>query len=139
MSISYNRLINNLEELKLYTIRDNISVYIDMINNNEKNITDALYELTEKEKNIRKERAVISCIKTAGFPFNKTIEDYDFNFQPSVNRKEIADYTTLRFIENNENILFVGSSGVGKTHLATAIGIEAAKHRYSVYLLAARI
>lgn len=138
MSINYNKLLNNLDELKLATIRENISSYIEMVTNDEKNITDALYELTEKEKNVRKERAVISCIKTAGFPFNKTIDDYDFNFQPSVHKKEIEDYATLRFIENNENILFIGSSGVGKTHLATAIGIEAAKHRYSVYFISCK-
>ena len=138
MTTNYNRLLNNLDELNLYTIRDNLSSYIEMITNEEKNITDALYELTEKEKNIRKERAVISCIKTAGFPFTKTLEDYDFNFQPSVNRKEVEDYATLRFVENNENILFIGSSGVGKTHLATAIGIEAARHRYSVYFISCK-
>lgn len=66
---------------------------------------------------------------TAGFPFEKTINDFDFSFQPSINKSEIEDYTTLRFMENNENILFIGSSGTGKTHLATSIGIEAAKHR----------
>ncbi|WP_341463979.1 ATP-binding protein [Thomasclavelia cocleata] len=68
-------------------------------------------------------------------PFIKIIEDYDFNFQPSVHKAEMKDYMMLRFIENNENILFIGSPGVGKTHLATAIGIEAAKHRYSVYFI----
>ena len=71
----------------------------------------------------------------AGFPFEKTINDFDFSFQPSINKSEIEDYTTLRFMENNENILFIGSSGTGKTHLATSIGIEAAKHRKSVYFI----
>lgn len=135
MSTNYNKLMNNFDELKLYTMRDNLSLYIDMVKNNEKSFVDALYELTEKERGIKKERAIVACIKTAGFPFTKTIDDYDFNFQPSVNRKEIEDYTSLRFLENNENILFIGSPGVGKTHLATAIGIEAAKNRYSVYFI----
>lgn len=73
--------------------------------------------------------------KQAGFPFSKAIEDYDFDYQPSVKRKEIEDFRSLRFIENNENILFIVSPGVGKTHLATSIGIEAARHRYSVYFI----
>ena len=60
-------------------------------------------------------------------PFTKTVDDYDFNFQPSVNKKEIEDFMSLRFIENNENILFIGSSKVGKTHLKTAIGIKQPK------------
>ena len=138
MSTSYNKLINNLDELKLHTIRENISAYIDMINRNEKTVVDALYELTQKEKDIRKERAIITCIKTAGFPFDRHMDDYDFSFQPSVNRKEMEDFMSLRFLENNENILFIGSSGVGKTHLATAIGIEAASHRYSVYFISCK-
>lgn len=135
MSTNYNKLINNLDTLKLYTMRDNLSLYMDMISSNEKTPVDALYEMTEKELSIKKDRAITACIKTAGFPYNKTISDYDFNFQPSVRKREIEDYATLRFIENNENLLFIGSPGVGKTHLATAIGIEAAKSRYSVYFI----
>lgn len=135
MSTNYTKLLNNLDDLKLYTIRDNLSAYIDMISNGEKSTVDALYELTEKEKSIKTERAISACIKTAGFPFIKTVDDYDFNYQPSVNKKEIEDYCTLRFIENNENILFIGLSGVGKSHLATSIGIEAARNRYSVYFI----
>lgn len=135
MSTNYNRLMNNLEELKLTSIRDSISSYMDMMADGSKTPVDALYEMTEKEIKLRKERSIASCIKTAGLPFNKTIEDYDFSFQPGMNRKEIEDYLTLRFIENNDNILFVGSPGTGKTHLATAIGIEAARHSYSVYFI----
>src|SRR5690606_24583997 len=57
------------------------------------------------------------------------------DFQPSINKQQILDFTTLRFIEENENIVFLGSSGVGKTHLATAIGIAAAKKRTSTYFI----
>ena len=65
-------------------------------------------------------------------PYNN---EFDFSFQPSINKDKILDFRNLRFIENNENILFVGSPGVGKTHLATGIGIEAAKSRYSTYFI----
>lgn len=132
---NYNKLINNLEELKLLSIKDNLSSYTDMVASKEKSFIDALYELTEKEKTMRNERLMNNSVKTAGFPFLKRINDYDFNFQPSVDREEIEDLTTLRFIENKENILFVGSPGTGKTHLATSIGIEAALKRYSVHFI----
>lgn len=135
MTTNYVKLLNNLETLNLYTIKDNLSSYIDMINNGDKTTIDALYELTEKEMNIKEQRAIKICVHTAGFPCEKTFEDFDFNFQPSINKKEIEDFMSLRFMENNENIMFVGSSGTGKTHLATAIGIEAAKHRKSVYFI----
>ena len=71
----------------------------------------------------------------AGFPYQKTLDDFDFNFQPSINKDKILDLKNLRFLENKENILFVGSPGVGKTHLATSIGIEAASNRYSTYFI----
>lgn len=132
---NYNKLMNNLTELHLYQFRDYLSSYLDLINAQSKTVIDSLYELTEKEKDFKKEKAIKSCVQTAGFPFHKGVEDYDFSFQPSVNKAEIEDYATLRFIEQNENLLFIGSSGVGKTHLATAIGIEAAKNRYSVYFI----
>ncbi len=135
MTTNYIKLINNLEALKLYTIKDNLSQYIDMINAGTKTTVDALYELTEKEMNLKEQRAIRACVHTAGFPYEKTFDEFDFGFQPSINKREIEDYMTLRFMESNENIIFVGSSGTGKTHLATAIGVEAAKHRKSVYFI----
>lgn len=135
MTTNYVKLINNLEALNLETIKENLSSYIDMITNGDKTPVDALYELTEKEMAFKEARAMNACVKVANFPFNKTIDDFDFKFQPSINKSEIEDFTTLRFLENNENLLFIGSSGVGKTHLATAIGIEAAKHRKSTYFI----
>ena len=68
-------------------------------------------------------------VKVAAFPFKKEISDFDFNFQPSINQQEIWDFTDLRFIEKYQNIVFLGSSGVGKTHLATGIGMAVAKNR----------
>lgn len=132
---NYNKLINNLEDLRLFQIKESISSYIDLVKDGSKNFTDALYELTEKEKAFRSQVAMNACVRTAGFPFLKRINDYDFSFQPSVNKAEIDDLLTLRFIENNENLLLIGSPGVGKTHLATAIGIEAALHRYSTHFM----
>lgn len=74
-------------------------------------------------------------MRTVGFPFQKIFENYDFDFQPSVNKEKILDFKNLRFIENQENIIFVGTPGVGKTHLAISIGIEATSNRNSTYFI----
>lgn len=129
------KLLNNLEELSLDNIKLNLDKYIEMINSHEKSLVDTLYELSNLEINAKQERAKTACVKFANFPFIKTIEDFDFTFQPAVNKQKILDLATLRFIENNENILFVETSGVGKTHLATSIGIKSATNRYSTYFI----
>ena len=76
-----------------------------------------------------------ACVKVANFPFLKTFEDFNFNFQPSINKEQILDFKYFKFIENKENSIFIGSPEVGKTHLATSIGIEAAKARVSTYFI----
>ncbi|OOM76926.1 transposase/IS protein [Clostridium puniceum] len=76
-----------------------------------------------------------SMVKVGAFPHQKEIKDFDFNFQPGINKDQILDFSTLRFLESQENIVFLDSSGVGKTYLATSIGIAAAKRRCSTYSL----
>ena len=132
---NYTKLNNNLETLKLVKIKENIDKYIDLINSKQKDVVEALYELTNMEINLMQERAMYSCVRVAGFPFIKEFEDFDFEFQPSINKEKILDFKNLRYIEKKENILFIGSPGVGKTHLATSIGIVAAKNRISTYFI----
>ena len=132
---SYNKLLNNLEILKLNRIRENLDKYIDLINNKEKDVIEVLYELTNLEIEVMKQKKIMHSIQFAGFPFIKSFEDFDFSFQPSINKEEILDFKNLRFLEKSENILLVGSPGVGKTHLATAIGLENAKNNHSTYFI----
>ena len=132
---NYNNLINNLDTLGLNKFIEHLDNYIEYINNGSKTLIDALYELSEYECNMRVERAMNACVKVANFPFIKTFEDFNFNFQPSINKEQILNFKYLKFIENRENIIFIGSPGVGKTHLATSIGIEAAKARVSTYFI----
>jgi DNA replication protein DnaC len=64
----------------------------------------------------------------AGFPGIKTLDDFDFSFAQGVNRKQIMELSSLGFIEKLENIVFLGPSGVGKTHLAIALGYLATQN-----------
>lgn len=132
---NYQKMINNLDKLDLIQIKNNIDVYIDLINNNKKDVVESLYELSNLEINFKQERAMGACVKVAGFPFLKTLEDFDFAFQPTINKEVMLDFRNFRWIDKKENIIFIGSPGVGKTHLATGIGIACAKNRYSTYFI----
>ena len=132
---NYIKLINNFDSLKLNTFRNNIDSFIDEVNSRKINVVDALYSLTEKEMAFRQDRVNKAMITTSHFPYVKTFNDYDFSYQPRLNKDEILDLKNLRFIQNNENIVFMGTPGVGKTHLAISVGIECAKNRYQTYFI----
>lgn len=97
---NYVKLLNNLEELGLLNIKASIDKYIDLINSGNKSIVDALYELSNLEINAKSDRAMQACVKVANFPFLKEVTDFDFDFQPAINKQQILDLMTLRFIEN---------------------------------------
>lgn len=131
----YQKLQENLEKLKLTQLKLHLDDYIDKINEQKLSITDALFELTEKELEIKNYNATNAMIKVAGFPNLKEFDDFDFDFQPKINKNQFLDFATLRFLENNSNILLIGNSGVGKTHLAISIDIASARKRYSTYFI----
>lgn len=132
---SYQNLCENLKQLKLTQMSLKIDSYIDKINEGSLSVVDALCELTTKEIEIKNFNATNAMVKVAGFPHLKEMKDFDFDFQPKINKQQFLDFETLRFLENNSNIILIGNSGVGKTHLATSIGIAAAKKRASTYFI----
>ncbi len=132
---TYARIINGLTDLGIHKMQDHLDTYIELVNKGEKSFSEALEELIEIEQRNNQVRAENACVKVAGFPFIKTMEDFEFDFQPGVNKKELLELNKMGFLDKKENILFVGSSGVGKTHLATAIGITCARARISTYFV----
>jgi len=132
---TYTQLCQNLSRLGLEQMNIHLNEVSDFMINNNISFAEGLLKLSNYEVDFKEANASRQMIKVASFPYIKEIKDYDFGFQPSVNQEQIMDYATLRFMENNENIVFLGPSGVGKTHLATAIGIAAAKKRTSTYFI----
>lgn len=135
VSTNYQQLLQNLEYLKLKQMTLHLNEVLDFSVNNQLSLIDTLIKLTNYEIDVREQNMVQSMVKVGAFPHLKEIKDFDFSFQPTINPQQILDLATLRFIETNENIIFLGPSGVGKTHLATAIGIAAAKKRTSTYFI----
>ncbi|TDM12900.1 IS21-like element helper ATPase IstB [Macrococcus lamae] len=132
---NYRQLLSNLEYLKLKQMVLHLDEVVDFSITHEVSFTDCLIRLTNHEIDVREKNMIQSMVKVAGFPFLKEMNSFDFKFQPGINQQQMMDFMSLRFIENQENIVFLGPSGVGKTHLATSIGIAAAKKRNSTYFI----
>ena len=124
-----------LQENLLYLNLKQIHLHLDHILDSNVSLLEGLLKLTNYEIEIKRENVLNAMVKVAHFPHYKTLKDFDFEFQPNINQHQLMNLSGLGFIEKKENILFLGNSGVGKTHLATAIGIEAAKARYSTYFI----
>ena len=133
--VTYAQLNNNLEALSLNKIKDILPSYLDDKRNTNKSIVDILHELSQAEIDFRDDRAKRINITVSSFPYHKTINDFDFTYQPTINKTKILDLASLRFMDEKSNIIFMGSPGTGKTHLATALGIEAASQRISTYFI----
>ena len=95
-------------------------------------------DLLEKEIDGRKENTIRARIKKAGFPELTSLESFDWSFNPDIGEAKIRELSELKFIEENQIALFLGPPGMGKTHLAMAIGVLAAQRGHSVYWASAK-
>jgi DNA replication protein DnaC len=125
-------LFYKLKSVRLSGMTHNLNVRLQEAEANELSYLEFLDNLVEDELAIRQERLLARRTKQARFPFMKTIADFDFSFNPSVNKPQVKKLAASAFIANSENILLIGPPGVGKTHLAVAFGIEAIQKGFTV-------
>lgn len=128
----YTKLEDNLTKLKLTAIKEYLPSYLE---GNDLSLPEILEQLTSKELAYRTQRSAKMSIHVAHFPYAKGLDEFDFDFQPSVDKQRIMNLASMNFISSAKNILFIGSSGVGKTHLATGLGMEACKNHLSTYFV----
>lgn len=91
-----------------------------------------LYRVLQQQVVVRVDNSINTKLKKANFPFIKTLEQYDFSYQPQVDERLIRELGSLNFLSQAKNIIFIGPPGVGKTHLAVAFGVIAARARKRV-------
>jgi DNA replication protein DnaC len=133
--VTYERVKENLLALNMKNTLEIIDNYLERAIADKVNIVDVLDHILSAEATAKRTRAVENQIIMAAFPFRKTIQAFDFTFQPSIDKSQIEELCTMRFIENKENVVFLGTPGVGKTHLAVSLGIIATQNRYSTYYI----
>lgn len=91
-----------------------------------------LEQVLQTELEARQERVVARRTRQAHFPYLKTLDSFEFAFQPSVNERQVRDLATMRFVSHAENLILLGPPGVGKTHLAVSLGLAAIAQDLSV-------
>src|SRR5512136_2296495 len=137
--MEYERLHHNLKLLNLITFESILDNYLEIASRDEKSTIEILDYLIAQEVQSKEAHSLSLRMRMAGFPVEKRLVDFDFKFQPSIDRASINEIASLRFIHNAENVVFLGPPGVGKTHLAIALGIEAAKAGFKAYFANASI
>ena len=131
----YKWLQDNLEYLKLKQCLLHLDETIELATTQHISHIEWLLQLTDYEVDVKRENIIHHMVKISNFPHLKTLKDFDFTFQPQINELQIKNLASLHFMDQAENIIFLGSSGVGKTHLATSLGIESAQSRRSTYFI----
>lgn len=125
-------LKQNLRDFKLAGMLMTLEERIVYANDKQLSYPQFLSLLCEDETNNRKDNGYKKRYMRAKLPAHKTVEDFDFAFQPSLNKKLINDALTCQFIKERRNLIFIGNPGTGKTHLSTAIGLRALAKDFKV-------
>lgn len=120
------------KKLRLGGMLETLDVRLQEATGNNLSHEEFLELILQDETNIRQQRLIERRIKAAKFRDLKTLEDFDFSFNTSIKRKDIFELASCRFIREQRDVLFVGPPGVGKSHIAQAIGYHAIKANFVV-------
>lgn len=127
------RLKESMAILKLDSFYDNIvNNYSEIA---DEDVIKMLFDLSNREIENRNNKAKTQMLKTSGFPSVKRVEEFDFDFNTQINKNKYLSLMDLTFVDRSENVLFVGTPGVGKTHLSIALGVMSAESRISTYFI----
>lgn len=125
-----NTLETKLKDLKLTQAHQ----YLIAKNTNIETL-NVINDICDLELASKQAKTIEYSVRVSNFPHLKGFDQFDFRFQDTINENEIVSHAQGKFISECRNLIFTGTPGVGKTHLATAIGIECAKKRNSTYFI----
>ncbi len=134
-TVGNDLLIATLDRLKLTAIRDQLDSLLDEAARSKMTLREALAFLVSLAR--RDERRISMSSKLAQFPFVRELDGFDLEAQPSVDRGQIRELATCRWIAHGDTVLFLGPPGTGKTHLAVSLGREAIRQNYNVQFVTA--
>jgi DNA replication protein DnaC len=125
-------LTTSIRKLRLSGLLQSLEIRLQEARGNNLGHAEFLELVLQDELNIRQQRFIERRTRAAGFRDARTLEDFDFSFNPSIKRKQIFDLASCRFIREQRDVLFIGPPGVGKSHLAQALGYHAIRAGFTV-------
>lgn len=135
--IQHQRMVTLCDDLKFLSVADVYTDLADAAAKQESSYIDYLEQVLKAENDVRQGRSRHTMAKLAGFPAIKTLEDYDFEFATGAPKQRILDLSAMAFLERRENVILLGPSGTGKTHLAIALGYRATQCGVKVRFISA--
>lgn len=138
MSVNYEQLAaDGLEQIGANTARGQLDQIAQQAAAASWSYSHFLGRLLEPELAARRQRVIDTCLHFSGLPWRKQLSDFDFSFQPSIDRTLIEELATGRFMDEGRNVIFQGPPGVGKTHLAIALGLACSESGHRLLFLTA--
>jgi len=134
---AYQRLREHLAYLGLATASEELAPALERARTLKLSAVEVLEDLLAKEAEATRARRLAGRLRFAHYPLRKTLADFEFDYQPSIDQKLLGELSALRFVEERRNVLLLGPPGVGKTHLAIALGIAATEAGYRTYFTTA--
>lgn len=128
-------LVNLLEKLKMEHLEAQLDAVCEQSAQRGEDFKTFLAKALSTEWQGRYQRGIEVRLRQARFPWIKTLDQFDFDFQPSLDRRQVRELSGLSFVERSHNVIILGPPGVGKTHLAISLGVKAVEAGYSVLFL----
>lgn len=132
-SLALDRIHANLSRLNLSKMGEILEQTIKTSEKEGESYLSFLETLLEEEVIHKEQRRVETALKISGLPFIKSIDEFDFSFQPKLDRRKVMSLFDLTFIREKGNVIFLGPPGVGKTHLAVSLALKACQAGMSIY------
>ena len=129
---SINKVAQKYRSLCLAGIADHLEQLLSQAEANESSYLHFAESLVLHEQQQRNGKRIEQNRRRAGFPLHKSLEEFDYRFQTTISKREVNSLLDFGFIDNRDNVVFIGPPGVGKTHLAIGIGLKAIEAGYKV-------